>query len=258
MTAKQHTPEATETPVVLTSEGHQLVGMWHQGGHATLCILCHGFTSNKHEDRRLFVETGRTFCSEGFDAFRFDFFGSGDSDGTFSESRVSHNIANLRDVLTWARQQPYDHIAVLGLSMGAATAILTLTDETADALITWSAVPDMRRLFESVVGNLDTISDEIQVYNYEGWQIERGFLDDALQYDVAAAFKTLALSKFLVQGTEDDVVFVEGFNRFRRLAVPPADFMEIPDAGHTYVKPAHRRQVIRQTVIWMKRHLHGR
>lgn len=258
MTAKQHTPNTTETPVVLSSEGHQLVGIWHQGGHPTLCILCHGFTSNKSEDRRLFVETARTFCREGFDAFRFDFFGSGDSEGQFSESRVSHNIANLRDVLRWAREQLYDHIAVLGISMGAATAILTLTDEPADALITWSAVPDMRRLFESFVGNLDTISDDIQVYNYEGWQIERGFLDDALEYDIEAAFKNLSLSTFIVQGTADSEVFIDGFNRFRRLALPPTDFMEIPDASHTYVKPSHRRQVIRQTVTWMKRHLHGR
>ncbi|MDZ7315688.1 MAG: alpha/beta fold hydrolase [candidate division KSB1 bacterium] len=242
-----------EEPVVIFSNGSRLIGVLHHAKGNCCIILCHGFTGQKTENKRLFVEAARTFAENGFTALRFDFYGSGDSEGEFEESRLSVNIQNLRDVISWCRDQGFSRLAVLGISMGAATAILTVGSEKVDALVCWSAVPDTKRLFAGYLPNLDEIKQLPERVEYDGWLIQRDFFLDALKYDVETAFADLSLPKFIVQGTADAPLFVEGFRRFQEVAQPPADFMEIPGAGHTFQTPHHRKQVVRQTLIWLQR-----
>ncbi len=245
---------SNEHPIVFQSEGNQIIGVHHACPSDKMIIFCHGFTGNKCENKRLFVEAARDFQTQRYNVLRFDFFGSGDSDGEFKQSRLSHNIANLRDAIAWAVEAGMAHIAVLGISLGAATAILAVNDQPIEALVSWSAVPDMRKLLESHVGVDMNKPPRQAVFEYDGWQIEAEFGADALQYDVMSAIAELTLPKFIVQGTADAPVFVDGFHAFRDVVTPPADFMEIPEAGHTFQTPRHRHQVIRQTAIWLKRH----
>ncbi len=252
---KIKTSPFTETPVAFRSQGKQLIGIWHHGQSKKLVLLCHGFTGNKVEGKRIFVEAARVFAEEGIDAFRFDFFGSGDSEGEFADSSMTINLANLNDAFVWVRDKGYEAIAVLGLSMGGATAVLAAAQLPIHAVVTWSAVPDMKKLFSSLMPNWQNQADSTQILEYEGWLIKQNFWLDALQYDIQQAFRAIALPKLVIQGTADSPVFLDGFQTFRETALPPADFMEIPGGGHTFPSPAHRRQVIRQTLIWLKRHL---
>ena len=246
--------KTVEKPVVFQSDGSQIVGMLHSSESSKIIIMCHGFTSNKTEKNKLFVEAARKFSEEGYDVLRFDFFGSGDSEGDFQDSLVSKNIQNLKDAADWAKQNGYLETAVLGISMGAATAVLTASDIDLKALVLWSTVPDMSSLFSSYVDNLDDISEEITVYEYNGLLIKRDFWQDAIQYDVKNALAKIIVPKLIIQGTGDAEIFVNGFKEFPNIVSPPADFMEIPGAGHTFQISTHRMQVIRQTAIWLKRH----
>ncbi len=243
----------TEHPLVITSGGARLVGILHKAQQNKLIVMCHGFMGSKIENKRLFVEAAREFAASGYNVLRFDFYGSGDSEGDFSDTLISTNIVNLNDVLTWARGEGFEKIAVLGLSMGAATAILTCVDTPVDALVTWSAVPNMKNLFTAYLDDFYDIVREKDWYEFEGWKIKKEFWKDAVQYDISAALAKIDIPKLIVQGTADRPLFIEGFDHFRDIVLPPADFMEVPEAGHTYQTVAHRRQVVRQTLIWFKR-----
>ncbi len=243
-----------EYPATIRSNGAQLVGVVHgpTKGNGTAVILCHGFTGNKMENKRLFVETARALAGAGFWAARFDFFGSGDSAGEFHETRVSINIQNLRDLLAWVRSLNFENVVVLGISMGAATAILTLPGEPVDGLVLWSTVPDFRRLFEFKLGRPLESVPPIDQYEYDGWLIDRDFYLEAIGYDIESSFKKLDMPRLIVQGSEDDRVFVEGFRQFQTIARPPAEFKLIEGAGHTYQTVKHRKQVIEITLNWLK------
>jgi len=242
--------ELREQPVVLKSEGHQLIGMHHRASSVKIVIFCHGFTGSKCENKRLFVEAARAFTGEGYSALRFDFYGSGDSEGEFRDTTVSRNIQNLHDAMTWAQSLSYSRIAVLGFSLGAAAAILALAERPADALITWCAVPDMDELFDT----FDDIDASASQAEYNGWLVRRSFREDAVQHKIKPALAVLTCPKLIVQGMADSPLYVNGFYSFQRIVQPPADFFEVPEAGHTMASPAHRRQVIRQTRIWLARH----
>ena len=246
-----------EIPTVFYSEGKQLVGIRHYPESETekVVILCHGYTGHKAENKRLFVEAARAFARAGMMAFRFDFYGSGDSEGEFVETRISTNISNLKSAFGFVREMGFRRIGVLGISMGAATAVLTAAEGVVpDVLVLWSTVPDFRKLFESRAGtSLEGIQQE--TYEYDGWLVHRDFVLEAVQYDVAAALKELDVPKLIVQGSADDPLFVEGFEQFRELGLAKADFALIEGAGHTYQTVAHRRAAISLTLDWLVKHL---
>lgn len=245
-----------EIPTVFYSEGHQLVGIRHYPEHATerAVVMCHGYTANKGENKRLFVEMAREFARNNTMAFRFDFFGSGDSEGEFRETRVSHNIQNLKDALSVVRKMGFKKIIVLGISMGAATAILTLINESVDGLILWSTLPDFRKLFEQHTNDqLEGALKKVNVFEYEGWLVERGFVLEALSFDIQKSFAKLTLPKLIVQGDQDEPLFREGFEAFKKIAVGPTTFVKIPGARHTYDTVKHRKQVLAETISWFRK-----
>ena len=253
--AKRKKHIAQEIPIHFQSNGKQIVGIHHRVESEKIVLMCHGFTGNKIENKRLYVEAARNFASDGISAIRFDFYGSGDSEGEFEDSLVSLNISTLKDAIAWAYMEGYDKVAVMGISMGAATAILALSGQPVQALVLWSAVPDFKLLFASYTENANDILASHNIIEHDGWAIKRDFFIDAMQHDVEGSLSKIEIPKFIVQGMADAPLFVEGFHRFRDIVLPPADFMEIPDAGHTYQTPHHRRQVIRQTAIWLQRHI---
>ena len=128
---------------------------------------------------------------------------------------------------------------------------MTLAECSAWALITWSCVPDMEEVFADFAGNVEVSA---QTFEYDGWLVNKKFLQDAVKYRIKDALAKLTIPKLFIQGTADAPVFVRGFHEFQDVVQPPADFIEIPDAGHTFGTPAHSREVVQVTVTWLKRH----
>ncbi|MGQ9561133.1 MAG: alpha/beta hydrolase [Candidatus Oleimicrobiaceae bacterium] len=249
--------ERREYAVTFRSEGHQLVGMLHLPTSHTGrgVLMCHGFTGHKVESRRLFVEAARAFADAGLAVLRFDFYGSGDSEGEFADTTVTRDIANLVDAMAYMKQQDCPRLAVLGVSLGGATAILTLARHEAAAFVGWSTVPDLRKLFDARAPEPVRSDQTLQGYEYDGWYLKRQFWEDALKYDVLRAFRKLTMPKLLVQGDKDDPLFVEGFRRMQEKATPPADFYMIPGAGHMFETVQFRRKLIAITTRWLRRNL---
>ena len=243
-----------ENPITFLSEGHQIVGMLHlpEQSDQRVLILCHGLGGNKVEGNRIFVEAARRFSEKGYAVLRFDFYGSGDSEGEFQDTTISHNVENLKDAIKFVRAQDYTKVCVLGLSLGAATAILTMADEPYDSLITCSAVADTRSLFDSRAPESIKKNEDIQVYEHDGWQIRRRFWEDALRYDVLRSFSTIKIPKLILQGDADDAPFLEGFKALQRIASPPCEFYIFPGVGHTFKNSKDRNHFYQIVLRWLR------
>ena len=74
---------------------------------------------------------------------RFDFYGSGESEGEFSEATFTSEVEDLGSMLDYVSERPdVDHgrIGVLGLSMGGAVSIVRASrDPRIRFVCTWSA-----------------------------------------------------------------------------------------------------------------------
>lgn len=253
------------------NEGERLAGMLHLPDKlpAPAIILCHGFTGNRVESHRLFVHAARTLCKEGFIAFRFDFRGSGESEGLFQSTTISREISDLKaalNTLSQRREVISDRIGVIGLSLGGAVALLTASrDERIKAICLWSTPADLKDLsthiaVQDILGIRKRSIKELMEMEYldlpSGDRIGREFILDALKHDILAAVKKISPRPLLIiHGTKDELVPKSHAEMLFERAGNPKRIIFIEGADHTFNRWDWQWDVIGQTVKWFRKTL---
>lgn len=112
--------------VWISSRGKRLSAMIHSpldtevGTPVIIC--CHGFTGDKIGANQLTLNLAKALEIQGYIVIRFDFLGSGDSEGEFSsDTFVSGWKEDLANVLLWLKDQPrfsVSPIILYGHSLG--------------------------------------------------------------------------------------------------------------------------------------------
>ncbi|KAF3439615.1 hypothetical protein FNV43_RR17893 [Rhamnella rubrinervis] len=91
-------PVTQQQKVVIPNKyGEKLVGLLHETGSLEIVILCHGFRSSK--EHRVMVNLAVALENEGISAFRFDFAGNGESEGSFEYGNYQREADDLRAVV---------------------------------------------------------------------------------------------------------------------------------------------------------------
>ena len=197
-----------ELQVDFRSGDQQVFGVLHvpESTPAPGVIMCHGFTGHKAETHRLFVDTARDFAGHGLVVLRFDFRGSGDSEGEFHEMTVSREIEDARaalDCLTARPEIDPVRLGVLGLSLGGCVAAcLAGTDDRLRALVLWSATAHPDRIGDRLASGF--IAGD--VLDMEGWPLGRGFLDDLPNIQPLKQIANYVGPSLVVHGSSDETV----------------------------------------------------
>ncbi|KAJ9183587.1 hypothetical protein P3X46_007419 [Hevea brasiliensis] len=108
--------------IVENKHGEKLVGLLHETGSKQLVVVCHGFQSSK--ERIPMVNLAAAVEKEGISAFRFDFAGNGESEGSFQYGNYRREADDLRAVVQHFHEQNRVIIAVIGHSKGGNVVLL--------------------------------------------------------------------------------------------------------------------------------------
>ncbi len=237
-----------ETPFTLRTKHAHLAAVLHRAPGKSLVILCHGFTGNKIESGRLFVQTARALQKAGINALRFDFMGSGDSSGNFCDMSPSSQVRDALQVLAWGRRR-YKKVALLGLSFGGGTVICAAhqAKPRPDALLTWSSVPAFR--WWNPKGAFPHNPRKNPLIPGPAFYTQRP------KVDIPEAYVALDIPRFQIQGDKDLPEFRERFEAYCPKNDPLVRHLVIPGADHVFTDWSHRKQVIAESVRWLKRHL---
>jgi len=256
----------TEEPVSFTCDGMRIVGMLHvpERTPAPGIIFCHGFTGTRIESHRLFVHAAREFCKRGFVALRFDFRGSGESEGLFQDMTISGEVEDLKAAISWILKRKEvlkGKIGVNGLSLGGVIAILTAArDPRIKAVSLWSTPADLEEIskrFSTQLGQ-DFINKLLE-QGYLDWvsgdRIGRGFLE-ILEYDIMEEVSRISPRPLLiVHGTRDQLVPLWHAEKMYEKAGKPKEKFFVEGADHTYNRWDWQWTVIRHTADWFERAL---
>ncbi len=263
----------SSSPQTVELSGHNGITLvadeWNGGadtaGHPTILML-HGGGQN----RLSWKNTGQILADEGFHVIAMDSRGHGDSDrAPGADYAVETLTADVMHVLD-AIGRP---VMIIGASMGGLTGILAAHRAGPDKvsqLVLVDVVPRFEkggsaRIREFMMGNIDGFdtleqaADAVAAYlpyrtkprSPEGlkknlrlrdgrwyWHWDPAFMtkpgDDpelrTEKFEHAAA--SLTIPVLLIRGKLSDVVSREGVQHFLT-TVPNAEFVELPDAGHT-------------------------
>lgn len=108
--------------VIRNDHGENLVGILRETGSKDLVIICHGFQSKK--ERIPMVTLATTLGREGISAFRFDFAGNGESEGSFMYGNYRREAEDLRAVVRHFRKNQRLITAIVGHSKGGNVVLL--------------------------------------------------------------------------------------------------------------------------------------
>ncbi|CAK8569854.1 unnamed protein product [Lathyrus sativus] len=107
---------------VRNHHGENLVGVLHDAASAALVIVCHGFQSSK--ERIPMVNLAGALEKNGISAFRFDFAGNGESEGSFQYGNYYREVEDLRAIVQHFREEKYVITAIVGHSKGGNVVLL--------------------------------------------------------------------------------------------------------------------------------------
>jgi alpha/beta superfamily hydrolase len=150
----------TEQPVIFKNNlGQKLFGVLHlpvSKASVPIAVMAHGFTDDKTGDNRLFVRFAREAARKGLAVFRFDFAGSGDSEGDFSHMTIQSEVEDLRGAIDFIHKLPEidtSRVYLIGYSLGGAVSILQAADDLrVKGFIGWAPASNPLAVFQKILG----------------------------------------------------------------------------------------------------------
>ncbi|KAL9400071.1 hypothetical protein Peur_009032 [Populus x canadensis] len=227
--------------VIENNHGEKLSGILHETGSKQLVIVCHGFQSSK--ERIPMVNLAAALEKEGISAFRFDFAGNGESEGSFQYGNYRREAEDLRAVVQHFRGENRVISAVIGHSKGGNVVLLYASKyNDVHTVVNISGRFNLEKGMEGRLGKdfLLRLKQHgyIDVFNRKGkfeYRVTEESLKDRLTTDIHAACLLIQQEcrVLTVHGSMDKLVPAEDALEFAKF-IPNHKLHIIKGANHEY------------------------
>jgi uncharacterized protein len=243
-----------ERPIWFTVGRQTLHGMLHlpERQPAPAVALLHGFTGQRMESAFVFVRLARLLCDAGIAALRFDFRGSGESEGAFTEVTIEREVEDARAALRWLRARPdveRGRIGLLGVSLGSTVAMLTAGEEPGlRALCLWATLARPRLRFPLPPEQRAALRAHGFVdHKSEGFPVGRAFFESAARVDPVAAMRRYRGPLLCVHGERDYLPLEEPQLVIDRTAAVSKSLHVVPEGEHVFGGWAAKTEAVEVT-----------
>jgi len=253
-----------EKQVIFESKNGKLFGVLHipEKEISPGVIFFHGFTGNKCESHFLFTKLARKLCKEGISVLRFDFYGSGDSEGSFEDMSLETEMIDGESAVEYFRNLDFvdkDRIGILGLSMGAIIGVYVASKyKEVKALCLWSplAFPSIikrKLLTRKMVKKIKTYG-KCYIPDF-GHYIGKKFLNSIEKIKVNSYAENYKGNVFIIHTKDDKTVDLKNpifyFDKFHKSAVN-LKMLILNKGGHTFTTEESENKVIDETLNFFK------
>lgn len=218
----------------------------------TVCVMLHGFTGHKNENNFMFKDLSRILCEEGIATVRFDYRGSGDSDGYFADQNFNTVLKDAEAMYQFGKSLPNaKKVILLGFSMGGATASVLGVRHKDELykLILMSPAGCMPELTENIFAMNKVI--EPNMVDLGGFLISKEFYYSFMNVDLYKDIETYTGKVLITQGLSDTAVDPRYTHKYFSL-YPHAKYVLIEGAPHCYSKLTYRKPLFEEIVKFIR------
>ncbi|EOA24591.1 hypothetical protein CARUB_v10017865mg [Capsella rubella] len=241
--------------VIPNSHNEKLVGLLHETGSIEIVVLCHGFRSNKNFE--IMKNVAVAIEKEGISAFRFDFSGNGESEGSFYYGNYNYEADDLHSVIQYFSNINRVVTIILGHSKGGDVVLLYASKyHNIPNVINLSGRYDLKKGIEERLGEgfLERIKKQgyIDVKDGDsGYRVTEESLMDRLNTDMHEACLKIETEcrVMTVHGSDDETVPVEDAKEFAKI-IPNHKLEIVEGADHCYTK--YQSQLVSTVMEFIK------
>lgn len=256
--------------VIIENEGQKIFGIMHRplhAPHAPAVLMCHGFAGNKIGRYRIYVQLAQQLARVGIATLRFDFRGSGESEGEFSEMTIDTEVSDALKGLEWLRKQPHidaKRIGMLGNSFGGAIAVLAAErDGRIMSLALLAALfnsVQWRRKWEAFLSNTaDESAQKEMARLLDGNAPGAGFYKSFMTLNVEPCLHSLKNVPLLHIHSESDTRVgldqADHYKRCREAASAETKWIRLQKSDHDFSSSDERILLVDQVVDWFTKTL---
>lgn len=230
----------TERIDFTNSEGHRLSARLERphGEIRAYALFAHCFTCSK--DLKPIRRISRRLAEEGIAVLRFDFTGLGESEGDFTRTGFSSNIADLVSAADFLRERYEAPRLLIGHSLGG-TAVLAAAPLIKEvcAVATIAAPSDTEHLHDILVRKAPELKEqETAEVVLEGRKvtIHRDLLADLSEQNIHEKLDGFRIPLIVFHSPVDQVVGVDHARRIFDYAHHPKSFVSLDEADHLLLK----------------------
>ena len=213
-----------------------------------IVVLIHGFVGTKVEPHRMYKKLSDKLCTLGYTVLRFDFVGSGDSDGDYKDMTINGEIQDGLNAIKFCKEKyGFEKLYILGYSMGGCIASILASITKSDGLVLWSPVSDPFWNFHHIFGDekfrLGLMGNDV---DYFGDVVGKNFFTELSKIDPLKYSKEYNKHVLIIQGTKDqDVLPINAYNY--NDAFPDSSLYLVNNADHCYSSVEFEEELLNKT-----------
>ena len=220
-------------------------------------LFAHCFTCSK--DVVAATRIAAELTNHGIGVLRFDFTGLGSSEGDFSNTDFSSNLADLRQAAQWLGEHASAPQLLIGHSLGGAAAIAVANSiPEVTAVVTIGAPADTHHVTQLFAPHTATIEREgCAVVELAGrsFSIRRELLDDLTSHSIEQRASELRAALLVMHSPIDNLVGIENAARLYGAAKHPKSFLSLDGADHLLTSRADAEFAAMMIATWSRRYI---
>lgn len=252
--------------VVLTNEGEKIFGILHlpQGvKKPPVVLVCHGLGGHKTGRYRIYVDLAESLVQAGIAVFRFDFRGSGDSEGKFADMTLTGEVSDAIKALEFLHVDERvnnNRIGIFGRSMGGAVAVISAAAfGHTKSMVLWAPMyngDQWRHKWEHVSSGIASEQEASEMRTINGQVAGMPFYAEMFSMRIDHELKSLQhVPLLIIHGEKDPIIDIdhsEMYKAERKKAHTKTELVRIPNADHDFTNFPDRALAIGRTVAWFE------
>ncbi|MDX8377318.1 MAG: alpha/beta hydrolase [Mariprofundales bacterium] len=220
-------------------------------------IFAHCFTGSKNLKQVRIIS--HALRSQGFAVLRFDFTGLGESEGDFSDTNFSSNVADITAAANALRIRHAPPKILIGHSLGGTASLLAAEHIPECKAVSTIGSPcdpaHVKKLFADSHTKIEINGEALVTLAGRQFRIRKQFLEDVQKQNVEAAVARLHRAILIFHSPIDEVVDIKHAGHLYSAAKHPKSFISLDKADHMLTNANDARYVGNVIAMWASRYI---
>lgn len=227
------------------------------GQPRAFALFAHCFTCSKN--LKAATNISKALNEAGIAVLRFDFTGLGQSEGDFSDTNFSSNVADLVAAATYMEENFGAPSILIGHSLGGTAVLQAVSDiGSAAAIVTIGSPATPAHIGAMLENDREEIEKTGQATVQLGGRpflIKKQFIDDIHQHGLPESISNIRKPLLIMHAPMDNIVGIGNASELFQHAWHPKSFVSLDSADHLLTHESDSRYAATLIAAWASRYL---